>query len=61
MEFLLLNVVHVAAAIVAVGTNVTFAIWMSRAHRDREHLVFVIETIRLLDRRLANPGLRWWC
>jgi uncharacterized membrane protein len=56
VEFLLLKAVHVAAAIVAVGANVTFAIWMSRAHRDREHLVFVIETIRVLDRRLANPA-----
>lgn len=56
MEFLLLKALHVGAAIVAVGANVTFAIWLSRAHRDRQHLVFVIETIRLLDRRLANPA-----
>ena len=56
MELLLLKLLHVASAIVAVGANVTFAIWMSRAHRDRGHLVFVIETIRVLDRRLANPA-----
>lgn len=56
MEFLLLTLVHVAAAIVAVGANVTYAVWMSRAHRDRAHLVFVIETIRVLDRRLALPA-----
>lgn len=56
MELLLLKLVHVASAIVAVGANVTYAIWMSRAHRDRDHLVFVIETIRFLDRRLAIPA-----
>ena len=56
MEFLLLKLVHVASAIVAIGANVTYAIWMSRAHRDRAHLVFVIETIRFLDRRLALPA-----
>jgi uncharacterized membrane protein len=56
VEFQLLKLVHVAAAIVAVGANVTYAIWMSRAHRDRAHLVFVIETIRILDRRLALPA-----
>lgn len=56
MEFLLLKLVHVASAIVAVGANVTYAIWMSRAHRDRAHLVFAIETIRFLDRRLALPA-----
>jgi uncharacterized membrane protein len=56
MEFLLLKLVHVASAIVAIGANVTYAIWMSRAHRDRAHLVFAIETIRFLDRRLALPA-----
>jgi uncharacterized membrane protein len=56
VEFLLLKLVHIASAIVAVGANVTYAIWMSRAHRDRNHLVFVIETIRVLDRRLALPA-----
>lgn len=56
MEFLLLKLVHVASAIVAVGANVTYAIWMSRAHRDREHLVFVIGSIRAIDRRLALPA-----
>lgn len=56
VEFLLLKLVHVVSAIVAVGANVTYAIWMSRAHRDRDHLVFVIETIRELDRRLALPA-----
>ena len=56
MEFLLLKLVHVASAIVAIGANVTYAIWMSRAHRDLDHLVFAIETIRFLDRRLALPA-----
>jgi uncharacterized membrane protein len=56
VDFLVLKLVHVAAAIVAIGANVTYAIWMSRAHRDRAHLVFVIETIRFLDRRLALPA-----
>lgn len=56
MEFLLLKLVHVASAMVAVGANVTYAIWLSRAHRQRANLVFVIETIRFLDRRLALPA-----
>jgi uncharacterized membrane protein len=56
VEFLQLKLIHVASAIVAVGANVTYAVWMSRAHRDRAHLVFVIETIRALDRRIAIPA-----
>lgn len=56
MEFLLLKLIHVASAIVAVGANVTYTFWLARAHRDRVHLVFVIETIRALDRRIAIPA-----
>lgn len=56
MEFLLLKLIHVASAIVAVGSNVTYAFWLARAHRDRDHLVFVIETIRALDRKVAIPA-----
>ncbi len=56
MEFLLLKLIHIASAIVAVGSNVTYAFWLARAHRDRDHLVFVIETVRALDRRVAIPA-----
>ena len=54
--FLLLKVVHVLAAIVAVGANVTYAFWLSRAGRDRERLIWSIEGVRRLDRKFANPG-----
>jgi len=53
---LLLKVVHILAAIVAVGSNVTYAFWLARAGRDRDRLVFTIEGIRRLDSRIANPA-----
>lgn len=53
---LLLKVVHILAAMVAVGSNVTYAFWLARAGRDRERLVFTIEGIRRLDSRIANPA-----
>jgi uncharacterized membrane protein len=53
---LLLKFAHVLAAIVAVGANVTSAIWLRRAGRDRDRLLFVIDAVRTIDRRLANPG-----
>lgn len=56
MEFLLLKLIHVVSAIVAVGANMTYAFWLARAHRDRDHVVFVIETIHALDRRIAIPA-----
>jgi uncharacterized membrane protein len=56
MPFLALKLVHVLAAIVALGANVTYAMWLSAAGRDRDRIVFAIEGIRRLDRRLANPA-----
>lgn len=56
MPFLALKLIHVLAAIVAVGANITYAVWLTGAGRDRDRLVFAIEGVRRLDRRLANPG-----
>jgi len=53
---LLLKVVHILAAIVAVGSNVTYAFWLRRAGLDRDRLIFTIEGIRLLDSWIANPA-----
>jgi len=54
---LLLKVVHVLAAIVAVGANLTYAFWLRRAGTDdRERLVWTIESIRRLDNLIATPA-----
>jgi uncharacterized membrane protein len=52
----LLKYVHVVLAIIAVGTNVTYAVWLSRARREPGHLEFALKGIKLLDDRLANPA-----
>lgn len=54
--FLLLKLVHVTAAIVGVGSNLTYAYWLRRAGVDRDRLVDAIHGIRGLDRRIANPA-----
>jgi uncharacterized membrane protein len=56
MEFALLKIVHILAAIVALGANVTYAFWLRQAGRDRNRLLFAIEGVRRLDTRLANPA-----
>jgi uncharacterized membrane protein len=48
--------VHILAVITALGANFTYAFWLSRAGRDRDRLVFVIESVQRLDRRVANPA-----
>ena len=53
---LLLKLVHVLAAIVAVGANVTYAFWLRLAGRDRDRLVWTIDGVRRLDRTVANPA-----
>ena len=44
------------AAIVAVGTNVTYFVWLSRTRRQPEQGAYVLPGIKALDARLANPA-----
>ena len=52
----LLKLIHIGAAIVAVGANVTYAFWMTLAGQDRAKLLFAMSGIRRLDLRVANPS-----
>ena len=54
--FLALKVVHILAAVVALGATVTYAFWLQQAGRDRERLLYTIGGIRRLDRMVANPA-----
>ena len=47
---------HVLAAMVAVGANLTYVVWIRLAGRDRTRLSFAIGGIRYLDRRFALPS-----
>ena len=52
----LLLFIHVAAAITAVGSNVTYGVWNARVRAEPEHLRFVLAGIKFLDDRVANPA-----
>jgi len=47
---------HVLLAILAVGFNASYAIWLARAAREPEHELHVVRGIKLLDDRFANPA-----
>jgi uncharacterized membrane protein len=47
---------HILAAIAAVGSNITYGFWLSRAARKPEELPFTLKTIKTIDDRLANPA-----
>lgn len=55
--YLPLKLVHVVSAIVAVGTNLTYFVWLAamRAKPAGEQ-AFALETVQRLDMRLANPA-----
>jgi uncharacterized membrane protein len=50
------RLLHVLSVISAVGANATYQFWYSRAGTDPARLVWVIESVRRLDRRIANPS-----
>ena len=54
--YLLLKFVHIASAIVAVGSNITYGVWNVRAARDPQHVGFALKGIKFLDDRIANPA-----
>ena len=51
-----LKIVHVLAAITAVGANLTYTYWMRYAGQDRDRLVWTMRGIRRLDNLIATPA-----
>jgi len=57
MEFQLAKFIHVLLAIVAVGFNASYGIWLARAAKAPQATQsHVLRTIKFLDDRIANPA-----
>jgi uncharacterized membrane protein len=57
MEFQLAKFIHVLLAIVAVGFNASYGIWLARAaNAPQPTQSHVLRTIKFLDDRVANPA-----
>jgi uncharacterized membrane protein len=54
--YTLVKFLHIFFAIVAVGFNATYALWLVRAQRDPDHLDFALRGVKLLDDYFANPA-----
>src|SRR6266545_4082431 len=52
----LLKVIHVLAAITAVGANLTYTYWLRYAGVDRDRLAWTLKGIGRLDNRIATPA-----
>ncbi len=55
-SYTLVKFFHVLLAIIAVGFNASYAIWLARAAREPEHELHVVRGIKVLDDRFANPA-----
>jgi uncharacterized membrane protein len=51
-----LKFAHILLAIIAVGFNASYGIWLARAAKDPDHESFALRTIKVLDDRFANPA-----
>ena len=56
MLYLLLKWLHVLSAIVAVGSNLTYGIWIAASSASPNNLPFTLRGVKLIDDRLANPA-----
>src|ERR1044071_545634 len=54
--FVIVKFLHVLLAIIAIGFNASYAIWLARARREPEHTLFALRGIKTLDDRFANPA-----
>lgn len=52
----LLLFAHIFLALVAIGGNLTYTLWLRLGEREPEHLAYTIRGIRAIDRRVANPA-----
>lgn len=59
--YALLKFLHVLFAIVALGANATYGVWLTTAGRDPAQLGFALRGVKLLDDRFANPAYGRLC
>lgn len=54
--YLLFKWLHIISAITALGANFTYGVWIQWASKNAGTLPFTLQGVRMVDRRLANPG-----
>ncbi len=54
--FEIVKFIHIVLAIIAVGFNASYGVWLARAARHPQHEGYVLRGIKILDDRFANPA-----
>jgi uncharacterized membrane protein len=56
VEYTLTKFLHILFAIIAVGFNASYGLWLARAARQPTATqLFTLRTVKLMDDRIANP------
>lgn len=50
-----IKLIHILLAIVAVGANATYGVWITRARKQPEHMAFALRGVKFIDDYIANP------
>lgn len=56
MLFGILKLLHILAAIIAVGFNLSYVVWLVRGKMNRSHQLFALQGVKFMDDWLANPS-----
>jgi uncharacterized membrane protein len=51
-----LKFVHILLAIIAVGFNISYGVWLSRVAQQPSAAGLILRSVQLLDNRFANPA-----
>ncbi len=55
-SYLVIKCIHIVSAIVAVGFNCSYPIWLMAGKKHNENLLFTLQCIKKIDDRVANPS-----
>ena len=54
--YAILKTIHILMAVIALGANLSYPLWLYVGHKKPEHLAFTLKGIQQLDDRIANPA-----
>jgi hypothetical protein len=53
--YLFFKFLHVFSAMISVGANMSYGVWLMKGNKEKEHLLFSVKGIKFLDDFVANP------
>ena len=51
-----IKLLHIFAAILAIGFNLSYTVWMVKGKLENQHLLFALRGIKVMDDWIANPS-----